>query len=90
MASRTDSLPPRFATELQVNRNHIGMMEQVVCANAHTFIGTAKSTFTGYITRMRGGLHSQLLLLEWHWIFPISAVYCSGAYVGDMCSCCRF
>jgi hypothetical protein len=34
--------------------NHIGMIEQVVCANAHTFIGTPFSTFTGYITRMRG------------------------------------
>jgi hypothetical protein len=49
-----------------VNRNHIGMMEQVVCANAHTFIGTAKSTFTGYITRMRGGLRLLLLLLKRH------------------------
>jgi hypothetical protein len=72
----------------QVNRNHIGMMEQVVCANAHTFIGTAKSTFTGYITRMRGTW--PLLQLVWYCIFPISAVYCSGACVGDMCSCCRF
>jgi hypothetical protein len=39
---------------LKVDRNHLGMIEQVVCANAHTFIGTALSTFTGYITRMRG------------------------------------
>lgn len=36
------------------NKNHIGMIEQVICANAHTFIGTPLSTFTGYITRMRG------------------------------------
>lgn len=37
-----------------INQNHIGMIEQVICANAHTFIGTPYSTFTGYITRMRG------------------------------------
>lgn len=36
------------------NQNYIGMIEQVVCANAHTFVGTPKSSFTGYITRMRG------------------------------------
>ncbi|KAJ1409774.1 hypothetical protein B484DRAFT_403114 [Ochromonadaceae sp. CCMP2298] len=36
------------------NMNHIGMVEQVICANAHTFVGTPYSTFTGYITRMRG------------------------------------
>lgn len=37
-----------------LNQNHVGMVEQVICANAHTFIGTPLSTFTGYITRMRG------------------------------------
>lgn len=37
-----------------INQNHIGMIEQVICANAYTFIGTPLSTFTGYITRMRG------------------------------------
>jgi len=34
--------------------NLIGMVEQVITANAHTFVGTYASTFTGYITRMRG------------------------------------
>ncbi len=38
------------------NRNLIGMIEQVVCANAHTFVGSPFSTFTGYITRLRGKL----------------------------------
>ena len=31
----------------QLNSNHIGMIEQVICANAHTFFGTPLSTFTG-------------------------------------------
>jgi hypothetical protein len=43
-----------FLTDGHLNQNHIGMIEQVICANAHTFIGTPLSTFTGYITRMRG------------------------------------
>ena len=37
-----------------LNQNNIGMVEQIICANAHTFAGTPLSTFTGYITRMRG------------------------------------
>jgi hypothetical protein len=48
-----DSYAHSFMTN-ETNRNHVGMIEQVICANAHTFIGTARSTFTGYITRMRG------------------------------------
>ena len=35
----------------KLNNNMIGMIEQVICANAHTFIGSPLSTFTGYITR---------------------------------------
>ena len=37
-----------------LNQNYIGMIEQIVCANAHTFVGTPLSTFTNFITRMRG------------------------------------
>jgi hypothetical protein len=37
------------------------MVEQVVCANAHTFIGTPLSTFTGFITRMRGFMDRKIL-----------------------------
>jgi hypothetical protein len=37
-----------------VNQNHIGMVEQIICANAYTFIGTPLSTFSSYITRQRG------------------------------------
>ena len=44
----------KHANLSDMNQNHLGMLEQVVCANAHTFIGTPLSTFTSYITRMRG------------------------------------
>mmetsp|Transcript_23528 Transcript_23528/g.39199 ORF Transcript_23528/g.39199 Transcript_23528/m.39199 type:complete len:733 (+) Transcript_23528:13-2211(+) len=37
-----------------INQNHVGMVEQVICASADIFIGTPLSTFTAYITRMRG------------------------------------
>jgi hypothetical protein len=40
-----------------LSRNLAGMVEQVVCAAAHTFVGTPLSTFTAYITRMRGYLN---------------------------------
>jgi hypothetical protein len=39
---------------LKMDKNVIGMVEQVIAANAHTFVGTYLSTFTGFITRMRG------------------------------------
>ena len=45
-----------------LNQNHLGMVEQVVCANAHTFIGTPLSTFTSYITRMRGYMDRSTLV----------------------------
>ena len=38
----------------RVSPNWYGMIEQIVCANAYTFFGTPLSTFTGYITRLRG------------------------------------
>lgn len=48
----------------EVNANYVGMIEQVVCAGADTFIGTPLSTFTAYITRMRGYLNRTIPLLE--------------------------
>jgi hypothetical protein len=37
-----------------VKKIWIGSVESVVCTRARTFVGTQKSTFTGYIQRMRG------------------------------------
>ena len=41
-----------------MQRNELGMVEQVVCASSDVFIGTPLSTFTGYITRMRGYMNA--------------------------------
>ena len=41
-----------------INPNHIGMIEQIVCSSADIFIGTPLSTFTSYITRIRGYMNS--------------------------------
>jgi hypothetical protein len=49
-----DFMEPAKIGASHLNQNHIGMVEQTICANAHTFVGTPWSTFTGYITRMRG------------------------------------
>ncbi|KAM3572274.1 hypothetical protein VYU27_005714 [Nannochloropsis oceanica] len=39
-----------------MNPNLAGMVEQIIASGARTFVGTYFSTFTGYITRMRGYL----------------------------------
>lgn len=39
-----------------INPNYLGMIDQVVCTRGDKFVGTWFSTFTGYITRMRGYL----------------------------------
>jgi hypothetical protein len=51
-----DDLRANTAIE-EINQNYIGMIEQVVCVGADVFIGTPLSTFTAYITRMRGYLN---------------------------------
>ena len=38
----------------KLNQNSMGMVEQIVCSRSQVFIGTWFSTFTRYITRMRG------------------------------------
>ena len=39
-----------------INPNYLGMIDQIVCTRGKMFVGTWFSTFTGYITRMRGYL----------------------------------
>lgn len=43
-----------FHLDTELDQNHLGMVEQVICASSSIFIGTPLSTFTGYISRMRG------------------------------------
>ena len=45
----------------EINQNYVGMIEQVVCASADVFIGTPLSTFTAYITRMRGFMNRTII-----------------------------
>ena len=37
-----------------MNPNTFGMVESIVCSRAKAFAGTYRSTFTGYIHRLRG------------------------------------
>lgn len=39
-----------------INPNYLGMIDQVICTRGSMFVGTWFSTFSGYITRMRGYL----------------------------------
>lgn len=46
-----------FGAEMDdMNPNLIGMVEQVIATGAREYVGTYFSTFTGYITRLRGYL----------------------------------
>lgn len=39
---------------VEVPSNWIGLIEQIVCSRGKKFVGTKMSTFSGYITRLRG------------------------------------
>ena len=41
-------------SESNINYNQLGMVEQMICANADTFLGTIGSTYTDHIMRLRG------------------------------------
>lgn len=45
---------PGFSPNSNKDPNIIAMVEQIICANAHTFMGTPLSTFSAYIGRLRG------------------------------------
>ena len=49
----------------EINPNYLGMIDQVICTQGDKFVGTWFSTFTGYITRMRGyvGWHDHTVWL---------------------------
>lgn len=38
----------------ELNPNYLGMIDQMICTRAEYFVGTWFSTFSGYITRVRG------------------------------------
>lgn len=45
-----------YAELNDINPNFLGMIDQVICTRGQYFVGTWFSTFSGYITRMRGYL----------------------------------
>lgn len=49
-----DYYPRLLNATMDFDPNIIGMIEQILCANAHTFFGTPRSSFSGYISRLRG------------------------------------
>ena len=62
-----------YLVEAQLGHEHLspnqwGMVEQLVCANAHTFFGTPLSTFSGYITRLRGYYRDDRYANTYYWM----------------------
>jgi len=53
----------------QVNKNYFGMIDQIVAAYGRIFFGTWFSTFTGFITRMRGYLGMENRS-NWYFFLP--------------------
>jgi hypothetical protein len=47
------------------DKEHLGMLDAIVASRGRAFVGTYYSTFTGYITRMRG-YHGMSKLTNWY------------------------
>jgi len=66
-----------FYTKLNLDKDvqkiWVGCVESIICSRAKTFVGTQKSTFSGYIHRMRGYMNDvgQKELLEAQARYPI-------------------
>lgn len=87
-----------------INQNYVGMIEQVVCANADVFIGTPLSTFTAYITRIRGYMNRTLssahqrasvripgavLDRSGGFYAVVAALHCQSHHYSLLATCCR-
>ena len=53
-------------TGVPIPRKLIGCIEQAICAMGRRFFGTQHSTFTGYITRLRGYVGAPDDLVHYH------------------------
>jgi hypothetical protein len=53
----------------RVDKRYVGMIEQIVCAGGRRFFGTAMSSFTSYIYRLRGYINAPDLHQYSHTVF---------------------
>ena len=64
-----------FEKELgEVNRNYVGMLDQLIASRGRVFSGAFYSTFTNYINRIRG-YHAQKSKLEGYELGIIDSYY---------------
>lgn len=62
-----------YVEKAQLGHEHLspnqwGMVEQLICAQAHTFFGTPLSTFSGFITRLRGYYRDDRYANTFYWM----------------------
>ena len=71
-----------------LNKNYYGMLDQLIASRGKIFIGTFFSTFTGYITRLRG-YHSQkqraqgyeMGVIDSYYYIPVDQKYAMRHYI---------